>query len=94
MNIIEAVTKRKTVQGATINGNVLVVTFKPARQYSAECLCQRLQKAGFKAARRSRVLGVRVPTEQEQLQRLVQILTPRSNGNAEAAVQEIVAALQ
>ena len=90
--LIEAVTKRQTVEAASVRDNVLVVTFKPARQFSAKCVCERLERKGFRAAVKGRVLGVKVPAEQERQQLLLQILAPASrNGVGEAAAAVISA---
>ncbi len=91
--LIEAVTKRQTVEAASVRDNVLVVTFKPARQYSAKCLHQRLERKGFKAAVKGRVLGVKIPQDQEQLQKLEQILTPASKNGVGEATLEVISAL-
>ncbi len=93
-NLIAAVTERKTVEDAEVKDGVLVVTFKPARQFSAQCVCERLQRKGFKALHKSRVLAVKLPSEEEELTRLEALLRPSTRKKAEEVAEELISQLK
>ena len=88
--IVEAVKERRTVEDAFLNSGVLVVTYKPARQPACKSLAARLEKEGFKALRKGRVLAVKLPSEEGELSKLEAILRPMHGRGVKEVAEELV----
>ncbi len=92
--IVNAFAARKSVEDVRVENNILVATFKAGRQQSAKTLEKRLKEAGFTAIRRGRVLGVRVPVEFEEQERMLRVVRGRGPSPKEVAekmVRELAA---